>query len=266
MPRPFNYTGRELVNRSDVLVRLAKNDASNWSIDVRIDLSSYRFIEQSNINVFLEAYVGITGERKRFPIKNPWDRAAIERFDLDDIQEPERLLFNLKIVENQGDGRLLGACRQIHWVGFEDEIDNASGLLPVHQRDIGQLLWSLEFPPDGSPVLLWSKKLFHRRKELSASPSFRAAVLPEILRRVLEKALVHDDWTPHGTTNAEWFSDWIDWIKEHPSIASMIDYLDDQDEDEDKQRWIADVVERFAEEPRYRFVDRLHELLAREGS
>ena len=258
MPRPFNYTGRELIGRRDVLVRLDQRDNLPVQVEVSVDLSKYRFARLPNADVILEAYVGATGERQRFTLQDPWVKMAAERFTLGEIREPEQLQFNLKVVENDGDGRLLGACRRIRWVGFEDFIENSEGLLAVEPQDIGQLLWKIEFPVEGKPVLLWSKQFWDRRNELAQHPIFRSSALPEMFRLVLTKALDDKAWTNEEDTDGTWFDDWTSWMESQRDFRGLMDRFEDLDDHETKERWIDDAVEQFAGSMRLRLSSRLN--------
>ena len=266
MPRPFNYTGRELIGRRDVLVKLDQRENGAVLIEVSVDLSNYRFASVANTEAIIEAYVGSTGERQRFKLREPWTRMAAERFALGEISEPERLRFNLKVVENNGDGRLMGSCRSIRWVGFEDLIENADGLLEVEPREIGELLWKLEFPVEGKPVLLWSKALWGRRNELTQHPVFRSAALPEMLRQVLGKALDDAGWINDEDESTTWFEDWIDWIDTQNEFRGLVDRLEDLDGVEAKERWVDDAVDRFAALTRLRLGRRLIQHLSEDSS
>lgn len=265
MPRPFNYTGRELIGRRDVLVRLDQRDNLPVQIEVSVDLSRYRFARLPNTEVTLEAYVGATGERQRFRLNEPWTRMAAEIFTLGEIHEPEQLRFNLKVVETDGDGRLLGSCRQIRWVGFEDLIDNAEGLLAVEPRDIGQLLWKIDFPVEGRPVLLWSKGFWDRRVELAQHPIFRSSALPEMLRQILTKASDDKSWTNEEGTESTWFDEWTSWMENQQEFRALMDRIEDLYDGETKERWIDEAVERFAGSARLRLAIRLSEHGSREG-
>ncbi len=265
MPRPFNYTGRELISRSDVLVRLNQQDNRPAQIEVSVDVAKYRFSRLANAEVILEAYIGSTGERQRFKLNEPWVRMAAEKFTLGEIREAEQLRFNLKVVENDGDGRLLGACRQIRWVGFEDLIENADGLLEVEPRDIGELLWKIEFPLEGKPVLLWSKEFWGRRNELVRNAVFRSSALPEILRQILMKGLTDSNWSDDGVSHDAWFDDWKNWMNTQRGLRGLLDAVDDLDDAETRERWVDEVVERFAASTRLRLGRRLAEFLSKES-
>ena len=264
MPRPFNYTGRELIGRRDVLVRLDQRDNLPIQIEVSVDLSKYRFARLPNAEVILEAYVGTTGDRQRFKIIEPWIRMAAERFILGEIRDPDQLRFNLKVVENDGDGRLLGSCRQIRWVGFEDFIENADGLLAVEPQDIGQLLWKIEFPAEGKPVLLWSKEFWDRRNELAHHPIFRSSALPEMLRLVLTKGMDDKAWTNEENKEGTWFDDWTRWMENQRDFRGLMDRFEDLDEVQLKERWIDEAVERFAGSTRLRLANRLSDYFSKE--
>ena len=263
MPRPFNYTGRELISRSDVLVRLSQQENRHAQIEVSVDVTKYRFSQLGNAAVILEAYIGSTGERQRFKLTEPWVRMAAERFKLGEIREPEQLRFNLKVVENDGDGRLLGSCRQIRWIGFEDLIENADGLLEVEPRQIGQLLWKIEFPLEGKPVLLWSKEFWGRRDELVQNAVFRSAALPEILRQILVKGLEDSSWADDENSDVAWFDDWKNWMNSQRDLRGLLDAVDDLDDAEARERWVDEVVERFAASTRLRLGRRLAEHLSK---
>ncbi len=263
MPRPFNYTGRELISRRDVLVRLDTRDGPPIQIEVSVDLSKYRFARLANADVILEAYLGTTGERQRFKLNEPWISMVAERFALVDISEPAQLRFNLKVIETDGDGRLLGSCRQIRWVGFEDYIENADGLLPVEPEDIGQLLWKIDFPGEGKPVLLWSEDFWDRRNELAQHPIFRSSALPEMLRSVLTQALDDRAWTNEEGSEGTWFDDWTSWMDNQRDFRGLMDRLEDLDDAPSKERWIDEAVERFAGSTRLRLANRLSDYFSK---
>ena len=260
MKRTFNYTQRQRINRRDVSIRLISDPDKEPEIEATTHLDSYRFPPDSK--VVIEAYTQTATAFQSHVLHNAFDHTtATVKFE--EIDGATGILFNIKVVDGNGSGLLLGSADRIPWIGETDEVDDAEGLLPVFWTGEGQLAWQLEFDVDGKPSLIMSKQLKPFRSEIALDSMFRSTVLPEILRRVLERALIEDDsadFDDHET----WFADWVNWMNDIPDLRGHIEELDGLlDDSEQKQMWIHTVVGKFA--LHNRFVDGLLRNLNKEA-
>ncbi len=261
MKRSFNYTERKRINRKDVSIHLVSDSDDGLEVEAVVNMNNYPFPTDSR--VILEAYTSTATAFETRDLPNAFNRAYVHSVRFEEIEEATGVLFNLKVVDSSGSGLLLGLADQIPWVGETDEAAAVEGLLPVRWNGESQLAWDLEFDADGKPTLVMPRRLNQFKSEIQRDVMFRTAVLPEVLRRILEKSLIEDDDFDLDDDEG-WFSDWLSWINDIAELRGFIDELKELDDVEHKRRWIGDVVRAFA--CTNRFVDRLERDLQQRGS
>lgn len=253
MIRRFNSTGRVAVSRSNAAVTLRRleqvgGDApvgdptagaveTRWSFDLKLDLDRFRFPADARIRV--EAWRGTASQR--------WDWGTVGRPAppdetgriLKDV--PETCLFRVSVIEGGDTGLLLGLADRLR-----PKLPVES-LLPLVSADLGGEVWRLDYGQgDDLVVLKVSEGLPDFSRAVRTDPGFRALVMPQVLRSILERALLVDREDP-AEPEGRW-SPWFDLAGDilpgrEPPVVDR-DAQDDRIAQAD--RWIDDVVEAFS--------------------
>lgn len=263
MRRSYNFTGRQRIERSHVAIRRRNAPDDDPEIEVQLNLAEFDF--SSTARVYLEAYASVrTTAWLRCDISNPFDSTATQVITLLGFANVPSVMFNVRVVEPRSN-RLLGLAEAIPWTNLVDDVADADGLLPVQSQDIGELAWGMDFDPLGKPVLLISDRLWRHRSELFASQLFRSLVLPEVLRKVLIRALSDRSEIDADIPDGHWFGDWVAWMRENSELLSHAQALETL-ESGDEQSWIDDVVREFARSRRCMFASQLDRYLDGESN
>ena len=244
MIRHFNSTGRRKIQRSHAIVglrRLRPNGVqadSSHCFDLQLDLSSYDF--PSNARVRVEAWRGNAVQR--------WDWGVVGR--LVAPAEPDRVLrdvpetcrFRVAVVEAGRAGLLLGLADKLV------PRRPVESLLPLVITDLGSQIWRLEFGEgDDIAELQVNRRIAGMSDVVRNDSAFRALVMPQVLRSVLERGLlvrrerpddVEGPWRP-------WFDLAEDVLPDRQAPVLEPDAQDDEVAHAD--RWIDEVVAAFSE-------------------
>ncbi|WP_428273490.1 hypothetical protein [Candidatus Palauibacter sp.] len=252
MIRRFNHTGRISIpsGRATVTLRrvegngaVRRGDAAAdapdtaWCFDLKLDLGAYRFPADSRVRV--EAWRGNTFQRW------DWGRvgAAAVPAERDRILRdvPATSQFRVSVIAAGNSGRLLGLADKLR------PRLPVESLLPLMPDDLGGEVWRLDYGRgDDIVVLKVNRDLPDFDRTVRADPAFRGLVMPQVLRSVLERALLVDREDPEDP-EGRW-SSWFDLARsilpdrDPPSVSR--DTQDDEIEQAD--RWIEEVVAAFS--------------------
>ena len=178
---------------------------------------------------------------------------------LDELQDPI-VNFRIKLVDvREQIGRLVGIIERIQVFNQDAKQIERIGLLPVNfGEDLGNRIWEVQFPDDGSDPMLCINKLLKvedvvLRDFVARDPSFVTLVFPEALRRILEQ-LVRDGFDP--TDEESWQFKWARF-----AASFGTDELPDGTDEIENGEWIERVVEAFCQQTKIktRFEDYLGE-------
>lgn len=243
MKRSFNYTERAKITQRSVSVRLYTASDSVQVFDADLDLSNQKSLPVGT-KIYLEAYY----------------RSALMRFDvgtydptqphytlhgqrLDELQDPI-VNFRIKLVDvREQIGRLVGVVERVQVFNQNAKQFERIGLLPVNfGEDLGNCVWEVRFPDDGSdPMLCINKQVKAEdlmvRDFVARDPTFITLVFPEALRRILEQ-LVKEGVDP--TDDESWQFKWARFATSFGAGSPP----DGNDEIETSE-WIGQVVEAF---------------------
>lgn len=204
MKRTFNYTGRKKIERRDITITL-REERGGLVFDADLRLAGYKFPRTAE--VWLEAH------RQNLWMQFPWGtvsalRQPTER-KLAEFDVSDGILFRVRVVQPQGQEhhKLLGEADGIHFVKIGEASDQRRHLLVPIPDALDQLLWKLDLERD-PPCLLVNQDAKPSWKELARSPHFISLVYPEVLRRLLTRALVGEKWTEDDDEGG-WTSDWM---------------------------------------------------------
>ena len=229
MKRTFNYTGRRSIRRQDVSVTV-RLDGKVWAFDAECRFAPYKF--PHNAEVWVEAH------RQNIWMQWPWGTVSGMRASL------ERRLseFGVRVVHPQGPEhhKLLGEVDQIQPTKAGDASDRRRHLIVPVPDALDQQLWRLDFEQE-PPQLLVNKDAKPSWKEMARSPHFIALVYPEVLRSILSRILLENEWSDDDDEE-DWQSDWIRFARNLGGLASM----PPEHQKTDRETWIEDAVAAFA--------------------
>ncbi|HOA14114.1 MAG TPA: hypothetical protein PKI57_09200 [Myxococcota bacterium] len=212
--RRLNFTKRQRLAREDANISLIESD-SGYIFDVVLNLAKYDL--PIDATVFVEAYRQTQYERFSFGriglIQKPDDR-RLTGFD-----SVEGVKFRIKVVSSADPvGLLLAEGDGIS--PRADEVGSGStvSLLPVVLQDISPQIWSLDF--DEQQVLLQINSTLANASALARDKTFIALVFPTIVRIILNRILVHEDYRDVDDLE-DWRSQWLAYATGLPGVGNV---------------------------------------------
>lgn len=244
MIRHFNSTGRRAIRRPHAVVTLRRlkpdgaPEESDHFFDLKLELSSYGF--QSDASVRVEAWRGNAFQR--------WDWGTVGRLAepakaarvLRDV--PETCRFRVAVVEAGASGRLLGLADKLV------PRRSVESILPVVRKDMGSEVWRLEFGEGADIAELWINSRIPGMSDVVRNDSaFRALVMPQVLRSILERGLLIRRERPDDAEGP--WRPWFDLAADILPGQQPPPLEDDAQEDDIARadRWIDQVVAAFAQ-------------------
>ncbi|KHL24802.1 hypothetical protein PK98_12960 [Croceibacterium mercuriale] len=210
MKRTINSTGRRKLTLDQVTIRIEDPAVAGGTRRFSAELTG---LDDMNLPANARVYV------------EPYARSSFMRFDygtvatlrapsdtgLVDIDAGSPVLFDVKVVdESENIGRILAAARAISPVNSVEGDDKRRSLLPVESRDLGELVWQLDMPPDARPVLVLNSRVPNALVRLKSDPLIQGAILPAAIALILDRLL---DPEGPGTEDDEWVDDWLTWYR-----------------------------------------------------
>lgn len=240
MIRRLNFTGRKRVSKAHVTVNLHEEGKSRFLVAVGLDLSEYQLPAPSR--VFVEAYRQTRWQRFDFGTVGAPLFAEGARPLLKGFGSAQGVRFRLRVVE-PATALLLALCDDVRPVR-EPGKKGGRSLLPVDWGELRHHTHKLEIDDETGPLLLVSRVLVPDRDAFVGSREFVSLALPEILRRILERAVL-----AAGDEDSEGWA--VDWLRlagrwngsAPPSGHAEADSLTDDEED-----WIDAAIEGFSRE------------------
>lgn len=221
-----NPTNLQEIARKDVSIQRFESAGHRQFQVTRFVLEGYRF--GGNERVLVIAHAGSTSRRYELGTVNAWSR---EPHDLDGLDGSQILRFRV-LIRNEGSARLIATAENIRCVGDGD----IESLLPIISVDLGQRLWAVEVNEEGA-LLQCNQYVFPSGASAESYPPFRALVLPEALRQVLEYLAKDPDVMAEGTI---WF-EWGTWMR---NVG--IETPPPQDEDR-RAEWVRESTAKFCD-------------------
>lgn len=200
MPRisgTTNPTNLKEIARKDI--RLTRADLGGKKVfEVgRLDLGGYDF--RGDERVIVIARAGNTSRRYEIGTVAAWGR---QPYSLDGLDPSQVLKFRI-LVREENSPRLLASAEGIRCAGDED----VESLLPIVSADLGERVWNLAIDEDGA-VLQVNERVFPSGASAESYPPFRALVLPEALRQILD----HLAEEPERLQSDAWMA-WTAWMR-----------------------------------------------------
>ena len=243
----LNFTQRIEIPRGavEVMVEHAGTDRRELTVtidfaDVDVSADAPVFVEVQHRGRYKRFSYGVVGE-----VQAPKDR-RIGEFATD---APTVTI----LVVDPTDYHVLAARHNLR-PSRKDK--NRTEILPVEMEDLGQTLWQLRqpFEPAG-PIL----KITNQLPGLETNMTFRAFVLPEAFRSVLQTILLDPNFNEEDES---WKRAWIEFATERADEQAPKPEGEDRriwlaDNDEAVHHWIDGAVQVFADE--HRLLDRYQE-------
>jgi len=186
----FNYTGRKKILKQDIRIRLHGDFNEPPVVDFQVDLEGYDF--QLDAEVFLEAW-DVT-RFMRFKVGKVSGSIRKNNIELYDFDDAENLSFNIKVVDINSGGVLLGIAEKVMPNDKDNLPDkNYKSILPVASTDLSSygVLWRVEWHDENAVLQVESE--LGNREQVVRSNIFRAFIYPAAMRQILMKIL-SDGW------------------------------------------------------------------------
>jgi hypothetical protein len=238
MKRTFNYTGRRKIGRNDVSIVL-RQETTAWVFDADLRLADHHF--PRNAEVWVEAH------RQNLWMQWSWGTVSALRAPADrrllEFDVPDGVLFRVRVVQPAGleHHKLLGEADGIPFVKAGEADDRRRHLLVPVPDALDQQLWKLDFE-SGKPRLLVNKDAKPSYSDVVRSPYFMTLVYPEILRRILTRALnEHEEGWTEDDEEGGWPTDWVRFAKNLGGLGPVPPL----DLHSDRENWIEEAVSAF---------------------
>jgi hypothetical protein len=238
MIRRFNYTGRKKIPRSKVAISLHEAPGKALAFDANVDLEGIPL--PSTGSLFVEAYR--RAYFRRFACGTVASPIFPKNCILDDLDSDALVHFRMKVVDKKG--RILGIADRIILHRTDEEQANRQFLLPVDFVDLGNTIWQLDL--EGELPILQLNKFLDNIREIARSDSFFLSLIyPEVVRQILRKIVVEDDYTDADADGDDWMSGWLKFGIEMLGKRVLPPSGESEPIIQEKLKWIDDVVEAF---------------------
>lgn len=235
--RHLNYTKRHDFDEGDIEVRVVDPAQRPPAVTMSLNLEGAELPPDARI--YFEAY------RRTVRMRFDYGTVGQPGFPngsaiLADFPDTNGLLFGVKITSvREGDAGKLLADRDRIRLSSSADGDRRENLLPTLSGDIGDQLWRVEFQARG-PELVFSDRIADW-KTFAADPRVKSLIYPSILRIVLTKVVIIDEWLDDDDDEA-WQAQWLQFA----GAFAALDELGSEPPVEDRVRWIEDVVAAFS--------------------
>lgn len=238
--RRINYTDRYRIDKGDVRIRLVDPNAVPVAFTADLTLPTEKL--PGDARIFVEAYRQTTRMRFEFgTVASPGFPGGSAT--LTEFSNTDAVLFAVKVTGVTGNvaGMLLADRDGISATSSDDK-DQKEPLLPADCADLGQEVWRLDFENNG-PVLVFNSRLADWRS-VAADPQIKAVTYAAILRMVLARILILDNWVEDEDEDRnDWHAKWLAFAKRLPGVAD----LEADPTPADKWEWIEMVAAAFAQ-------------------
>jgi len=256
MIRRFNYTDRKRIKNKDVSIAL--DDSTNpVSFNACFDLAPYALDPAAR--VFVEVYRGASF--MRFPFGTVERSVLPADRRLPDFEGGRFSSFRVKVVVDDDSGRLLATTATLS--PDKPRQNEAEPLLHLHQTDLVNQIWKLNFDGEGVELQL------NRRIEgidgiAKNDPGFRSLVFPAVVREVLTYIIfVRKEEDADDDEESPW-SKWLKFVstfypEKYPGPCTE----EEESREEEFLEWIDGAVEAFCSRQEWK---KLYQTAARWGS
>lgn len=240
MIKRVNFTGRRRITRDRVDIEVF--DGMPRRFTAAIDLSTYNLPDDAS--VYVEATSAGSTAIQRFDFGTVSAIGPVSLCELTEI-EGENVFFTIKVVDRSGKfGRILAMAENVRPERSGPQTSSGRrGILPIEAVDLGPELWRLEFR-DHDVFLLINREVPSFGEFVRSSSAFHAAVYPEIVRRVLTRA-IHEN-ADADEEDDRWPVKWLRFGRElHPAGEAA---PNESEGEEYVEGWVDDVVSAFCQQ------------------
>ena len=240
MIKRVNSTGRKRIPKN--LVSIEVFDGEPRTFVAFLDMASMGF--QNEAEVVIEATCAGSSLVKRFDFGTTNDICIPPDRKLSELTG-ENIIFGVKVIDRtERFGRILGICENVRPVSSgKQTASGRQGILPVEQVSLGDELWKLDFK-EQDVFLLVNKDIPELRDQVQ-NPFFCTIVYPEIIRRVLDRA-IEENVDVDDKDDDRWSVLWLRFGRNLHSTQMIPPSKDDSREVRDE--WIDEVVIEFCRE------------------
>lgn len=240
MIKRCNYTGRKKIPQKCIRIRI---DRETRTFEASWNLSN------SNISasgeVYIEAFTSASPDVQRFfygTVGTPNPGVTDRRIGM---LNSEAIAFNFKVIDNsERYGCLLGIARNIRPVGDDEDDAGQQSILPINPVNLDQQVWRLNFT-HGRPWLEVNNQIPNIMTIAREDRRFFSLVYPAVIRQILTRILIIEEWIDPDGSNDDWRVQWLKWgIHWHPDKERPIDGEPEHCR-EDWLSWIEIVSESF---------------------
>ena len=232
MKRRFNYTGRKKIPKGNISIKVDRTDPGELTFDAKFDWSGLELPDNSF--VYVEAYHQTT--YMRFGYGRVSNLQIPDNRLLKELEYTDNIHFRVKVVTPDGSGKLLAVADRISPVKPEEDTGKRQGSLGVELVDLGQKIWNFD---GDNPVLEVNSKIDNIKNIASSNGIFISLVYPAVIRQILTKILLLDDYDPDDDSDS-WKSKWI-----HYSEKRSGNKLPENNMEIEYEEWIDKVEDEF---------------------
>ena len=150
--------------------------------------------------------------------------------------------FRVKAVAADGSGMLLAMANRVR----PHREERSGSLVWLQGEDLGREVWRLSFAGTGAPTLLVNDNISGIGDAVRNDKAFRALVMPEVLRAMLVRALLVEDY---GLDDDE--GDWSELVgfvrSFHDEPLGVSESDSDEDARKERTEWIDRAVGAFTQ-------------------
>lgn len=209
MKRRINFTHRKRILLEHVAIGIQRESGAPATARMELDLSSYEF--PSEAHIYLEAYR--LASLMRFHCGTVAEPTIPFSAALTELDDGDSVAFRVKVVdEREAIGKLLGVADGLRPVDSADESGSRIALLPTRHADLGELPWRVSFETvESFGVVLEVNRTIEDRAAFVSRPQFRQLVLPAVVREILVRALLVEDYRGPASLDG-WREDWVRFV------------------------------------------------------
>ncbi len=256
----LNATRRRRLYQRDVLIE--QNEGPDFAVAVTLRSADWAFPPGSRVVLEVFQHSRMVHRVELGPLKSIQPRKVVKLGDAERTTPPR---FRLKVIDDaRRPGLILGATRRFL---FRDPVSGPKSgtrsILWIKPFDLGDRVWQVKFDQEDMPVLYYNSTLVGFRERLADGKLVSALVLPEVIRRVLER--MGRDTAAGAGEQGDWRATWRRWIKDELQVREEAPAVDDFDGGSERAlaRWTEDVVSAFCR--RHDLLKRARRVLERGG-
>jgi hypothetical protein len=237
--RRINSTGRKKISQDKIDLRIQSViPGEPLKAKIGIDLGSLDLPPSAAVSV--EAYHRSTA--MRFDCGTVGAKKIPEVLILNELDQAGGVLFRIKIVDRESHpGKILASADRVR-PSIEGEHMGRKSIFPVEYRDLGQEIWRVDIDDDAGPFLLLNSKIPALMHRIDDNPLVAGALLPAAFRIVLLH--IASDPAEDDEEGGGWKTDWKRFCSEGLGVD---DELEDLEDDDAREAWVASVVRRYCE-------------------